>query len=78
MPNEHGPAVLAFLGERPSTTAVATPFKPIDEDALVTDQEAIDGWTEENLINFFEMRTKGSIVGRTIAPLPLRSPRTAL
>lgn len=63
VPNEHVPAVLAFLGERLSATAVtaATPIEPTAEDAVVTDQEAIDGWTDENLIKFFAMDTKTSV-----------------
>lgn len=72
VPNEHVPAVLAFLGERLSTTVVtaATPIEPTAEDAVVTDQEAIDGWTDENLIKFFAMDTKTSvIVGRMLRHL---------
>lgn len=72
VPNEHVPAVLAFLGERLSTPAVtaATPIEPIVEDAVVTDQEASDDWTDENLIKFFAMETKtGMIVERMLRHL---------
>ncbi|SDP65055.1 hypothetical protein SAMN04487914_12342 [Arthrobacter sp. ok909] len=64
VPNEHVRAVLVFLGERLSTTAVtaATPIEPTAEDAVVTDQEAIDGWSDENLIKFFAMGTKTSVI----------------
>lgn len=69
VPNEHVTAVLAFLGERLSTTA-ATSVEPIADDAVVTNQEAVDGWTDENLIKFFAMDTKTSIiVGRMLRHL---------
>jgi hypothetical protein len=72
VPNEHVTAVLAFLGELISTTAVtaATPIEPMAEDAVVADHEASDGWTDENLIKFFAMGTKTSItVGRMLRHL---------
>jgi hypothetical protein len=72
VPTEHVKAVLAFLGERLSTTAItaATPVEPIAEDAVITDQEAIDGWTDEDLIKFFAKNTKTSInVGRMLRHL---------
>lgn len=64
VPNEHVRAVLVFLGERLSAAAVkaATPIEPTAEDVVVTDQEAIDGWTDENLIKFFAMDTKTSVI----------------
>lgn len=72
VPNEHVPAVLAFLGERLSPTAVtpATPIEPTADDAVITDQEAVHSWTDENLIKFFAMDTKTNvIVGRMLRHL---------
>lgn len=69
VPNERIIAVLASLGEHLSTTA-ATPTEPIAGDTAITDQEAIDGWTDKDLIKFFAMGTKTSItVGRMLRHL---------
>lgn len=59
VPNEHVRAVLAYLGGLVSTTAAAS-IEPTAEDAGFTDQEAIDGWTDEDLIKFFAIDTKTS------------------
>lgn len=60
VPNEHVPAVLAFLGERLSTP-VATSAAP-DESSAPTPvaSSADDGWTDEKLLKFSTMGTKTS------------------
>lgn len=69
LPNERIIAVLASLEEHLSTTAAA-PTEPIAENAIITDHEAIDGWTDEHLIKFFAKNTKTSInVGRMLRHL---------
>lgn len=60
VPRERNISVLASLGEHLSTTATASTEK-IAQDAGVTDREAIDGWTDEDLIKFFAKDTKTSI-----------------
>lgn len=69
VPRERITSVLASLKERLTTTATAS-TEQIAKDAGVTDQEAIDGWTDEDLIKFFATDTKTSInVGRMLRHL---------
>lgn len=59
VPNEHVPAVLAFLAERLSPPVAAGPAA---ESSLATPVASSpdDGWTDENLLKFSTMRTKTS------------------
>ena len=69
VPRERIISVLASLGEHLSTTATAS-TEQIARDAGVTDQEAIEGWTDEDLTKFFAIDTKTSInVGRMLRHL---------
>ncbi|MGN7198583.1 hypothetical protein [Arthrobacter sp. SAFR-044] len=69
VPSERIISLLASLGEHLSTITTAS-TEQIAKDAGVTDQEAIDGWTDEDLIKFFAIDTKTSInVGRMLRHL---------
>lgn len=59
----------ASLGDHLPTTAIAS-IEQIAKDAGVTNQEAIDGWTDEDLNKFFAIDTKTSVnVGRMLRHL---------
>lgn len=75
VPNEHVPAILAFLGERlaaqgtPDAVAEAPAGVPsaagsvpaVDDAPPGTSADApVDDWTDERLLDFLEMRTKSA------------------
>jgi hypothetical protein len=59
VPNEHVPAVLAFLAERLSPP-VATVAPAVSSSGTADAGEPDDGWTDEALLRFSSMGTKTS------------------
>lgn len=63
VPNEHVPAVLAYLGDlltAPAASAPPTTKSPVAPALKPKGDAATDGWTDEELARFFTQGTKTS------------------